>query len=165
MGEIDMAYGENLFTGMIDESGQIWDMATGRKGRPVGIDAQREQELLQQITDMQETLDSWRPKMIEHGYIQIPKTPEEIAEEQLRMAREQAAQQAEINQALLAAITSLRSQIGELKNHERSGRSNEPCDKPIGQTGQVPRKVTGTGKKRDDAGQKNASRVNGKSDG
>lgn len=125
-----MAYNsENTFVAMIDQSGFIRDMSTGRRGEIIGIDWQKEQEYKTTITEMQETLDNYFGKLVELGAIEIPKTPEIIAQEaaaeQLRMAQEQAAQQAEINQALLHAIQGLQSEIGELKANGRSGYGNE----------------------------------------
>lgn len=128
-----MSYGENIFTGMIDENGIIWDMATGRKRQAIGVDAQKEQEYIQTISEMQETLDNWREILLENKLLNIPKTPEEIAreaaEEQLRMVQEQAAEQAEINKSLLEAINNLNLEIKELKNNEYDGNSSTRINK------------------------------------
>lgn len=121
-----MPYGENIFTAMIDESGTIWEAGTGRKRQVVGMDSQREQELQNQITEMQAVIDNYYNKLVELGAIVPPKTPEQIAQEQ-------ATQQAEINQKLLQAISSLQSEIGELRNNGNIGRSNEPSIDSIGQ--------------------------------
>lgn len=120
-----MAYGENIFSGMIDENGVIWDIATGRKRQAIGVDSQKEQEYIHTITEMQETLDNWREILLENKLLKIPKTPEEIAQEaaaeQLRITQEQAAQQSEINKSLLDAINNLNLEIRELKNNGNDG--------------------------------------------
>jgi len=146
-----MAYGypENIFTGMIDEQGFIWEAGTGRKRQVIGIDAQKEQEYQQTISQMQETLDNYREKLIELGVIQVPKTPEELASEQLRIAQEQSEQQAEINKALLEAISGLQSQIKEMKNNGNVGSSSEFSGDADGQNSQDIGKVS-TGNKRSD---------------
>lgn len=134
----NLSYNNSIFTGDIDKDGTIYSVGAGRERLKVGIDAQREQDLLQTITEMQETLENWKPKMIEHGYIKIQKSPEEIArdiaDEQIKIAKEQAAQQAQINQALLQAITTLQNQIGEMKNNGRiNGHSVEFSSEQIGE--------------------------------
>lgn len=120
-----MAYSNDFFTGAIDEKGDILVVSATRDYKKIGIDNRREEELLQQITEMTETLDNWRGVLIDNGLLKIPKTPEEIAQEQ-------AAQQAQINQALLEAISELKSELGVLKNGN-SGNSNDAGVKPSGQ--------------------------------
>jgi F0F1-type ATP synthase membrane subunit b/b' len=93
---------------MIDENGTIWEAGVGRKRQAVGIDSQREQELTAQITEMQEVIDNYYNKLVELGAIEVPKTAEQIA-------REQAAQQAEINKQLLEAISSLKEEVRAFK--------------------------------------------------
>lgn len=148
-----MEYGQNIFTAMISEDGTIYETSTGRKRQPIGIDMQKEQEYQVQIAEMQGTIDNYFEKLVELGVIQIPKTPEEIATEQLRIAQEQAEQQAQINQSLLEAINSLKTELKEMKadEHDRdssefgikSNRQNSTNNrkKPTGST-----KCIGTGK-------------------
>jgi len=116
---------ENLFTGMIDMNGDIYNAGTSRQRMKIGIDTKREEDLLSQMTEMQERLDQYYAKLVELGVIVPQKTPEEIAQEQ-------ATQQAMINQKLLEAISGLQAELGELKN-ERSGYSDEFRDEPVGQ--------------------------------
>lgn len=140
-----MAYGDNIFTGMIDENGVIWDMATGRKRQAIGIDAQKEQEYQHTITEMQETLDNYYAKLVELGVITPVKTPEQIAQEaaaeQVRIAQEQAAQQMEVNRALLDAVKSLKAEIGELRGNGFNKYGIEPCDKQSGCDSQSDRQI------------------------
>lgn len=142
-----MNYDNSIFTAELEKDGTIYSIGTGRDKAKIGIDNQREQELLKTIGEMQDTLDNWREILIQNGLIKIPRTPEEIAreaaEEQLTLAREQAAQQAEINSALLQAITGLQNQIGELKNNELNGYSIEPSVIESGQNIEQDRKVAG----------------------
>lgn len=112
----EYGYADNVFTGIIDQDGYIYKMNGYRKGPVIGVDTEKEQEYQKTIADMTETLDSYYAKLVQLGVIQLPKTPEDIAAEQLRLAQEQAAEQAQINQALLEAISSLKSEMGELKN-------------------------------------------------
>lgn len=120
---------DNTFVAMIDQNGFIRDISSGRRGEIIGVDYQKEEEYKQTISDMQETLDNYYNKLVELGAIEIPKSPEAIAQEaaaeQLRMAQEQAAQQAKINNALLEAIQGLKFEIGELKSNGRSGYDSE----------------------------------------
>jgi hypothetical protein len=98
-----MEYGKaNPFVALISEDGTIYETNGGRARSAVGVDLQREGELLKTISDMQETLDNWYPKMVEHGYIVPEKTAADIA-------REQAAEQAEINRMLIKEIKGLKS--------------------------------------------------------
>lgn len=133
-----MAYGNDFFTGAIDEKGDILVVSATRDYKKVGIDLRREEELLQQITEMSETLDNWRGVLIENGLLKVPKTPEEIAQEQ-------AAQQAQINQALLEAISELKSELGALKNGA-SGNGNAVSVQPVGQDRTGNRKAPGGSK-------------------
>lgn len=98
-----------LYRVSVESNGDIYEMVGLNKNRKLGIDIGRERELLQmiqerdeQIKEHIEVLDSWRPKMILHGYIEIPKTPEEIAQEaaaeQIRIAQAQADRQIKIAQ-------------------------------------------------------------------
>ena len=125
----------NIFTGMIDESGTIYEASTGRKRQPVGIDSQREQELLDQINQMQSVIDNYYEKLVSLGEIVPPKSAEEIA-------REQASQQAEINQRLLEAISGLQAELSEIKGVKANGNagySAEPSAEQSEGVGAVPR--------------------------
>lgn len=145
-----MAYGENIFTGMIDEQGNIYEASTGRKRQIVGVDSQREQELLNQINDMQVTIDNYYEKLVELGVITPPKTAEEIA-------TEQAAQQSQINQSLLEAINSLKSEIKELRANGDVGCNVEFDIEPNKQNSTSNRKKSTGNQKRTGAGQENTT--------
>lgn len=177
----NLGYNNSIFTGERDiKDGTIYSVGAGRERVKVGVDAEREQELLQSITAMQETLDSWRPKMIEHGYIKIEKSAEEtareLAEEQLRIAQEQAEQyrqqaelrerefqkqaqqQAEINQALLKAISGIQTQLGEVNTNGRiNGYGVESSIDEIGSDSKENRKVTRGSKTSTSTGKTNSS--------
>jgi hypothetical protein len=110
-----MSYEQNIFTAIIDQEGTIYAAGTGRQRQVVGIDTQKEQEYLNTISSMQETIDNYYNKLVELGVINPPKTPEQIA-------LEQAAQQAEINAKLLDAINGLQMRMEELTNgNDRNG--------------------------------------------
>lgn len=147
-----MAYGNDFFTGVIDERGDILTVSATRDYRKVGIDTRREEELLQQISEMNETLDNWRGVLIENGLLKVPKTPEEIA-------AEQAAQQSEINQKLLEAISGLQAEIGELKNG--SFRNGDAVgEQPVRQNSTSDRKVSAGSKGRNKSSSEDVARNN-----
>lgn len=126
----NLAYNNSIFTGDIDKDGTIYSVGTGRERVKVGIDAQREQELLSAMSEMQETLDNWRNVLIENGLLKVPKTAEELAAEtaaeQMQFMQRQAQEQAAINQALLKAIEGLNHTVEELKNNERIDGIDSP---------------------------------------
>lgn len=139
-----MALNSNdTFVALIDQNGMIRDMSTGRRGEIIGVDYQRESEYKATIAEMQETIENYYGKLVELGAIAIPKSPEQIAQEaaaeQLRMAQEQAAQQADINQALLGAIESLNAEVRELKENGNSGHCSGACAKQDGNDSQSDR--------------------------
>ena len=122
------------FICVIDESGQIWETATGRKRQAVGIDLQREQDLLRTIDEMKEVLDGYYNKLVELGAIVPQKTAEQIAAEQLEVAREQMNKQADINQALLEVIAGLKGELLDIKtaNKPVPAAKTEPVEeKPL----------------------------------
>lgn len=143
-----MEYGQNIFTAIIGEDGTIYEATTGRKRQPVGVDIQREQELLKQIGEMQDVIDNYYGKLVELGAIVPPKSAEDIA-------REQAAQQALINERLLEAISGLQAELGAIK-HGDLRRSDESGDEPIGQNRPSNRKAGRPSKGRDTAGGEDA---------
>jgi hypothetical protein len=124
------------FTAMIDTSGVIYEAGIGRKRQAVGIDIQREQEYQKQIADMQKVIDNYYDKLVELGAIVPPKTPEQIAQEQ-------AMEQAQINQGLMAAIKELTQKVSELSNGS-TGHSDEYSPVTSGGNSKNNRK-TGTG--------------------
>lgn len=99
----------NIFTGMIDLNGDIYQASVGRNRQKIGIDIQKESELLKQIEEMQSVIDNYYDKLVELGEIIPVKSVEQIA-------MEQQAEQKEINLALLDAISSLQNEIKELKS-------------------------------------------------
>lgn len=142
-------FADNIFTAIIDEQGVIWEAGTGRKRQAVGIDAQKEQEYQAQISEMQGVIDNYYNRLVELGEINPPKSADQIAQEQ-------AAQQAEINQALLEAISSLKSELGELRNGD-SRNSNESSINPIQQDSQNNRKAPRGSKGSDKPGPEDAA--------
>ena len=70
---------------VVDSKGNIWDYAGGDKRVIIGIDNQQKNELLEEIQGLKDVLENWRPKMIEAGYIEEPKKPENLMEEQSRL--------------------------------------------------------------------------------
>lgn len=142
-----MAYGDNIFTAVIDENGVIWEAGTGRKRQAVGIDSQREQDYQSQISEMQGTIENYYNKLVELGVIVPPKSPEQIAQEAV-----------EQQTILLAQLTeSVKSLLGEVEVLKRgnSGYGNAIGNEPIRQNSAgTGKKPTGS-KKRDAAGTEN----------
>lgn len=147
---------DNIFSGMIDSDGNIFSANTRNNGTKIGIDAQREKELLDQISEQEDIIKNYYDKLVELGVIEIPKTPEELAQEQ-------AEQQAMINQQLLEAIGTLNAEIKELKSNEYSRNANENSGIEIGNNCEDDREKPATGKKRTESGKANNSASNGKS--
>ena len=108
-------YGQNVFTGVIDESGVIWDFIGGRKNKQVGIDSQKESELLAEIEELKEITDNYYNKLVELGVITPPKTAEEIAREQMETIEKRLTEQTTINTTMLDALQKLTNEIGRLK--------------------------------------------------
>lgn len=57
---------DDVFNATIGADGTIYQVSMANGNKPVGLDNEGVQLLQNTIKDMQETLDSWRPKMIEH---------------------------------------------------------------------------------------------------
>lgn len=106
-----MAYGyaDNIFTAIIDENGDIYEASTGRKRQKVGVDSQREQELLGQIIEIQERLDNYYDKLVELGIIALPKGAEQIAQEA-------AEQQTALMAQMMETMKTMQDEIRGLKN-------------------------------------------------
>ena len=117
----------------IDKDGRIFEVSSGRKGQLVGIDRQREEELLAQISDMQAVIDNYYAKLVDLGEIIPPKSPDEIAKEaaeaqlellkcqigeQNRLSKAQQNEQSQINAALLDAVRGLTSKIESLEGKD-----------------------------------------------
>lgn len=174
----NLGYNNSIFTGDLDKDGTIYSIGTGRERIKVGVDIEKEQEYVRTISDMQEPLDSYYQKLIEIRQYLIDeyddkvmvnqlsafaprKTPEEIAQEaaseQMRLAQEQAAQQAEINQALLQAINSLKNEIGELKDNGNSRYVDEPSNEQNGINSENNRSTPKSSKSSSTAGTKNVT--------
>lgn len=147
-----MAYGyaDNIFTAIIDEQGDIYEASTGRKRQKVGVDSQREQDLLNQMSEMQGVIENYYNRLVELGEIAVPKSAEQIAQEQ-------AQQQAEINQALLEAISGLQLEIKELRANGDDRNGNADSIQPIGQDSQGNRKTARGNKGGDKSGSKDAT--------
>lgn len=133
---------DNLFTGMLDLDGTIYTANMRSNRTKIGIDTEREQELLNQINEQEEIIKNYYDKLVSLGVIEIPKTPEQIAQEQ-------AEQQAIINQQLLEAIGALNAEIKELKGADANGSSRNDFEsgiKPSGENSTTDRAKSGSGK-------------------
>lgn len=111
-------YGQNVFTGVIDDNGVIWDFVGGRKNVQVGIDAQKEKELLLEIDELKEITDNYYNKLVELGVITPPKTAEEIANEQINIIQTKLNEQSEINSTLLDTLKKMNAEIASLKERD-----------------------------------------------
>lgn len=135
---------EDFFTGTIGADGTIYSQSMSNGKVAIGVDNKIVQEMQNTINEMQETLDNWKPKMIEHGYITVEKTQEEILQEQNK-------QQAEINQQLLQAINSLNNQVKELTTNGNDRNVSTEDIKNIG-------KKSGTNTTSNNTSKKNATK-------
>ena len=114
----------NIFTGVIDESGNIYSTGYGRDRNLVGVDMQKYNELNAQITDMQSTLDEYFNRF---GALEPLKTEAELkAEEDMRIMQQEREEQREINQAMLSAIQNLTAEISALKTSYEEVVTEEP---------------------------------------
>lgn len=118
------------FVALIDLDGVIYQYNANRKGPAVGVDLQREGELLKQIDDMQEVIEKYRDKLVENGIITLPKSPEEIAREaaeaQLAEMRKQNEQNAKIQAQMLETMKSLQAEITALKTAQGAPETKPP---------------------------------------
>lgn len=121
-------YDNNVFTGAIAEDGTIYIMTAGRRGEAVGIDNQR-------VEEMQEIIDKYYNKLVELGVIKLPKTPEQIIEEQNQMMHQ-----------MLLQMQQLQNEMREMKSNGDNGHSTELSDKQSGQDSKQNRKVASRGK-------------------
>ncbi|MCL2053802.1 MAG: hypothetical protein FWG90_05085 [Oscillospiraceae bacterium] len=116
------------FMAVISEDGTIyeWESGTRRTRHIVGCDSQREEEYLAEISELGEKLESYYNKLVELGVIIPPKSAEEIA-------KEQAAEQAEINRLLLEELRKINKKVEKLEKggavNERVERDTELCEK------------------------------------
>jgi len=93
--------GSVTFVAYIDKDGTIW--REGTNGRSIaGYD-------VKYVSELQERLDEYYNKLVELKVIELPKTPEQIIQEQNQ-------QQAEFNKEMLGIISSLKEEIQEMKN-------------------------------------------------
>lgn len=113
-----MAFAQNYFTGMIDESGTIWDLAAGRKQTAIGIDNQRENEYKTTIADLQEVVDNYYNKLVELGVIQKQKTAEEIQQEIID-------NQNNLLKDMMNSLAEVKNELKELKKNGDNGKSDK----------------------------------------
>lgn len=118
-----MPYGDNFYSVMIDDVGDIFEISGYQKGRKIGIDTKREKDFIDTQAEMQSVIDNYYSKLVELGAIEVPKTPEELIQEQNAQQAEinqklceQVAQQAEINQKLVESIADIQTELKGLKN-------------------------------------------------
>lgn len=141
---------DNIFTGMIDLDGNIYNASMRNNRVKIGVDAEREQELLNQIEEMQGVIDNYYQKLVDLGAIIPPKTPEQIAQEQ-------AEQQSLINQQLLEAIGSLQAELKEMKSNGNDGSSITVGNEQQGENRKNSRTVTKAGRGSSDTSKKDSS--------
>jgi hypothetical protein len=103
----------NYFSAIIGRDGDIYRMGFGKNYDKIGIDNQRESELLEQIAEMQQDLDDY--------YDTFGKLPVKLTAEQ-----EQLQEQQNINAHLLTAIQALNDKIDRL---DGSGKSKPQSKK------------------------------------
>lgn len=147
---------DNLFTGYIEKDGSIYVANIRGNQTKVGIDVQRESELLAHIDEITTVMTEYRDKLIELGVLKLPKTPEELAQEQ-------ANQQAMINTQLLEAIKVLKDEIKDLKGVNANGNDrlvNDGSRDADGNDSENDRAQAGGNQKRTRASQKGASANN-----
>lgn len=132
----------NVFVGIISEDGTIYNNSNNststKERKKIGIDNDKEQEYINQLAEQQELLDLYFNTF---GALPKPKTNEEII-------AEQQAEQAQINKALLDAITSLKNEISEIKNNNgvntdvmADKSNNEFCEGEIGDNSESDGKI------------------------
>ena len=141
---------ENVFTGLISENGDIYNANYRGARDKIGIDNERESELLKLIEEQEEIIKNYYEKLVDLGVI----TPKKSAEE---IAMEQAIEQARINQQLLEAIGALNAEIKELKGAgknvndrygvESCGKSDEQNSADNGKKPTTSKGSSGTRKK------------------
>jgi hypothetical protein len=113
-------FSQNVFTGIIDDSGNIWDFVGGRKNAQIGIDLQKEQALQKDLVDLQEIVDNYYSKLVELGVITRPKSAEEIAQEQINLIQNKLDEQTAINLSLVDTLQKINEDLKEM----RSGNGN-----------------------------------------
>lgn len=128
-------FNQNVFTGMIDENGDIWDFVSGRKNTKIGIDLQKEASLQRDNEDLQEIVENYYNKLVEVGVITKPKTAEEIAQEQISLIQNKLDEQTAINASLLDALQQINADLKEVKEngnlrHDHKQDSPEIRQKP-----------------------------------
>lgn len=100
-----------IFPAIIDKNGVIWYVENGRKKETVGFDNSLKEE-------MEETIENYYNKLVELGVIAIPKTQEEIVQEQMAM-------QIDMNKKMLNVINEIRKEVNELKQSPKESGFNE----------------------------------------
>lgn len=98
------------FVAYVDKEGIIW--REGTSGRSIaGYD-------IKYVDEMRERLDEYYIKLVDLGEIKLPKTPEEIMQEQAK-------NQEQVNNKFLEAITNLNNQMKELINNANTDNTTE----------------------------------------
>jgi hypothetical protein len=156
-----MMANENMFYGIIDLDGNIFELNGHRKGKQVGVDLEKEQDYIKEIAERDEIIENYYNKLVEIGVIVPPKTAEQIA-------IEQADEQREINKQLLQAITGLQSELKSLKGKTDNEpiRNSDGTFAPANGKGGKKTRQNGNGAVgSDNEGKGNASRNNGRPNG
>jgi len=101
----------NQFFCSVDRDGNIRDMSDGYPNEIIGIDNQREEDLLKQIKKLEDRLEEWRPLMIEAGYIDPdPLTPDQQMQETIN-------KQNDMIQALNNAVMTLTKTVERMNDN------------------------------------------------
>jgi len=111
-------YDRSTFIARLYKDGSIVRTDTGGEPLRVGFDLDCMDEIKRERDDALEIIENWKPYMAKHGYITLPKTPEEID-----------AAQAEFNSKLLAALDTLTAKIERLEQNGIDGNGNKPDKK------------------------------------
>jgi len=129
-------FSQNVFTGIIDDSGNIWDFVGGRKNAQIGIDLQKEQALQKDLVDLQEIVDNYYSKLVELGVITRPKSAEEIAQEQINLIQNKLDEQTAINLSLVDTLQKINEDLKEMRSengtygHDNKQSSSSTRKKP-----------------------------------
>lgn len=99
----------------IDKDGIIRIRGMGMQpDEPIGFDNEAYENLEEKAMQLKNQRDEYKQMLIDAGLITVPKTPEQLAQEQ-----------SEINQLLLAEIKKLNNKVEELSNSGIDRKSNK----------------------------------------
>ena len=152
------SYEQSYFTAIIARDGTIMTAGLGREQQKIGIDSQREAELLNEIQSLDARLKEYYERLVELGDIVPPKSAEQIA-------YEQAAEQAKINAALLETLEIMNKKIELLEGGiSNAGSSPVVSEKPVRKNSPKTRNAAGGSGKRDKPGGADDTPITGESE-